>query len=53
MKYREKISITKQLKQNYVDGLDKVILLRQQEMEKVRKEYANDIMLNPEKCLVK
>jgi hypothetical protein len=49
MKYREKISITKQLKQNYVDGLDKVILLRQQEMENVRKEYANDIMLNPEK----
>ncbi len=49
VKYREEISITQQFKQSYVDGLDKLIVSRQQEMEKVRKEYAKDIMLEPEK----
>lgn len=49
MKYREEISITQQNKQDYVDGLDKLIISRQQDMEKVRKEYAKNIMLEPEK----
>lgn len=49
MKYREEISITKQFKQDYVDGLDNLILSRQRDMEKVRKEYAKDIILESEK----
>ena len=49
MKYREEISITQQNKQDYVDGIDKLIISRQQDMEKVRKEYAKNIMLDPEK----
>ena len=49
MKYREEISSTQQIKQGYIDGLDKLILSRQRDMEKTRKEYAKDIMLEPEK----
>ena len=49
VKYREEISVTQQIKQRYVDGLDKLIFSRQQDMAKVRKEYAKDIMLDPEK----
>ena len=49
MKYREEISSTQQIKQAYIDEFDKLILSRQQDMEKTRKEYAKDIMLEPEK----
>ena len=49
MKYREEISTTQHLKQDYVDGLDKLIISRQRDMEKARREYAKDIMLEPEK----
>ena len=49
VEYREEISSTQQFKQGYVDGFDKLILSRQQDMEKVRKEYTKNIMLDPEK----
>ena len=49
MKYREEISTTQHIKQDYVDGLDKLIISRQRDMEKARREYAKDIMLKPEK----
>ena len=49
VEYREEISSTHQFKKSYVDGFDKLILSRQQDMEKVRKEYTKNIMLDPEK----
>jgi len=48
MKYREEISITEQYKQNYLDGLDKLIVSRQQVLTEVRKEYIKDIFSRQE-----
>ena len=49
VEYREEISVTQQYKQNYLDGLDKLIASRQRDLAKVRNEYIKEIMLKPEK----
>lgn len=49
MEYREEISITEQYKQNYLKGIDKLILSRQKDLAEVRKDYIKEIMLTPEK----
>lgn len=49
MKYREERSITRQYKQNYLDGFDELIISRQQDLAEVRNEYIKEIMLKPEK----
>ena len=49
MKYREEILFTKQFKQGYVDGLNRLITSRQQDMADIRKEYTKNIMLDAEK----
>lgn len=45
MNYREEVSQTDGFKQDYLDGLNKIILLRQQSMAKKREEYCKDIFL--------
>ena len=49
MKYREEAADTRQFKQSYLDGLNKLIASRQRDLAEVRKEYAKDIMREPEK----
>ena len=46
--YREKLTDTKEFKEEYVDGLEKLILSRQQVSARKRKEYCKNIMLQPE-----
>ena len=49
MKYREELLVTQQFKQGYVDGFNKLIASRQQDMADIRKEYTKNIMLESEK----
>ena len=48
MKYREETSVTEKYKQNYVDGLDRLINKRQEELGEARDEYIKDIVCNPD-----
>ena len=48
MDYREEISKTKRFKQEYLDGLDRLILDRQLEMAEKRKEYGKNIFEDQE-----
>ena len=48
MKYREETSVTEKYKQNYVDGLDRLINKRQEELGEARDEYIKDIFAKPE-----
>ena len=43
MKYREEIHDTKKYKKNYVDGIEKIIINRQREAQKIRQEHVKSI----------
>jgi dienelactone hydrolase len=49
MKYREEIERTVKTKEDYLDGIEKLILSRQGELRKVREDYCKDIFTNQEK----
>lgn len=48
MNYREEVKTTKEFKQAYVDGLERLIASKQQGMAQKRAEYSKDIFSNPE-----
>ncbi len=48
MKYCEDINVTKPTKQKYVDGINRLISLRQQECERVREKFSKEIFEKPE-----
>ena len=49
MKYSEEKSVTLPLKQNYVDGLNRMLADRQKHAAEIRKEYSRDIFRDPER----
>ena len=49
MKYTETIDITKEYKQDYADGFERIIKERQKASEAIRDEYNKDIFSAPEK----
>ena len=48
MNYRENLMSTKDFRQTYIDGLERMIKVRQQESEKKRAAYAERIFTDPE-----
>ena len=50
MQYREKTDGTKSYRQNYVDGIERIIEQRQRAAQAVRDEYAKRIFEEPSRC---
>ena len=49
VKHREDASVTRKYKQNYIEGIDKLIVSRQRDLAELRKDYIKEILLTPEK----
>ena len=47
--YREDVEKSKEFKQNYVDGFERIILERQQKLAQKRAEYTKDIFKDGER----